>query len=359
MEVNTSRAEAERLLGIAEKLLQGKDFTGSRDFAVLAQETEPLLDGSDQILAVADVLLAAQRRVNNHHDWYAVLQVERRSSDDLDLIKKQYRRLAFLLHPDKNKFAFADVAFRIVAEAWAVISDPGKKMIFDNELNLFSKVDLVAMKNQRGQQQQNQQNHHQQSQNQVRREQEDQQQKLPVRRSSPWAAAAERGVVAAVAERRRDKGISGRRVRTATIFTSTLRLSWTRACGVRTVRGPFTRRLCRLCRHLCRGRRRTTAAGVFFPMTFMVANGEGGKKAGVPNWMPASAPAPAPATVVQDDGDGFVDVPPVNAAPVVTRTGTGTKKREATVEVLDVNTGKKVYFDDNVIRTQFGRSWGD
>ncbi|KAF2299787.1 hypothetical protein GH714_003362 [Hevea brasiliensis] len=103
MNENSNRAEAERLLGIAEKLLQSRDFNGTRDFAVLAQETEPLLEGSDQILAVADVLLSAEKRINNHHDWYAILQIDRRS-DDQELLKKQYRRLALLLHPDKNKF---------------------------------------------------------------------------------------------------------------------------------------------------------------------------------------------------------------------------------------------------------------
>lgn len=143
MEANTSRAEAERLLGVAEKLLQNRDLNGSRDFAVLAQETEPLLDGSDQILSVVDVLLAAERRINNHHDWYGILQVDSRSNDQ-DLIKRQYRRLALLLHPDKNKFAFADQAFRLVAQAWAVLSDVVKKPLYDNELNLFSKIDLTT-----------------------------------------------------------------------------------------------------------------------------------------------------------------------------------------------------------------------
>ena len=138
-----NRAEAERLLGVAEKLLHTRDFNGSKDFAILAQETEPLLDGTDQILAVADVLTAAERRINNHHDWYGILQTDRRS-DDLDLIKKHYRRLALLLHPDKNKFAFADHAFKLVADAWAVLSDPAKKSLYDNELSLFSKVDLAA-----------------------------------------------------------------------------------------------------------------------------------------------------------------------------------------------------------------------
>ncbi|EEF48621.1 uncharacterized protein LOC8268412 [Ricinus communis] len=141
MNENPNRAEAERLLGIAEKLLQSRDFNGTRDFAVLAQETEPLLDGSDQILAVADVLLSSDKRINNHHDWYSILQIDRRS-DDQDLIKKQYRRLALLLHPDKNKFPFADQAFKLVADAWTVLSDSSKKSLYDNELSLFSRVDL-------------------------------------------------------------------------------------------------------------------------------------------------------------------------------------------------------------------------
>ncbi|KAJ9166474.1 hypothetical protein P3X46_021223 [Hevea brasiliensis] len=141
MNENSNRAEAERLLGIAEKLLQSRDFNGTRDFAVLAQETEPLLEGSDQILAVADVLLSAEKRINNHHDWYAILQIDRRS-DDQELLKKQYRRLALLLHPDKNKFPLADQAFKLVADAWAVLSDSGKKLLYDNELSVFSRVDL-------------------------------------------------------------------------------------------------------------------------------------------------------------------------------------------------------------------------
>ncbi|XWS14917.1 hypothetical protein CRYUN_Cryun35bG0050000 [Craigia yunnanensis] len=143
MEENVSRAEALRLLGIAEKLLQNQDFNGSRDFAILAQETEPLLDGSDQILAVDDVLLAAEKRINNHHDWYFILQVDRRSEDN-DLIKKQYHRLALLLHPDKNKFPFADHAFKFVADAWAVLSNSSKKSLYDKELSLFTRIDLSS-----------------------------------------------------------------------------------------------------------------------------------------------------------------------------------------------------------------------
>lgn len=142
--MDPNRAEAERLLGVAEKLLNQRDFMGSKEFAILAQESEPLLDGTDQILAVTDVLLAAERRVTkNQFDWYSILQIDQRS-DDQDLIKKQYRKLALLLHPDKNKFPHADQAFRLVADAWAVLSDPRRKLPYDNEQNIYTRVDLTA-----------------------------------------------------------------------------------------------------------------------------------------------------------------------------------------------------------------------
>lgn len=170
----TTRAEAERLLGIAEKLLRSRDFAGCKEFAVLAQETEPLVDGSDQILAVAQVLLASEKRIGQHSDWYSILQLPHRT-DDSELVRKQYRRFALLLHPDKNKFEFAESAFRLVADAWNVLSDPVQKSAYDKELSFYTKIDLAAMKRQKDLQQQQQQR---QQKNDLSN------QKLPVRRSS-------------------------------------------------------------------------------------------------------------------------------------------------------------------------------
>ncbi|KAF8377364.1 hypothetical protein HHK36_030741 [Tetracentron sinense] len=140
MEGNSNRAEAERCLEIAEKLLVARDLVGSKRFANRAQESCPLHEGSDQILAVADVLLAAEKRINNHLDWYAILQLDRQT-EDLELIKNHYRRLALILNPNKNKVLYADNAFKLVADAWAVLSNPSKKSPYDNELSLFSKID--------------------------------------------------------------------------------------------------------------------------------------------------------------------------------------------------------------------------
>ncbi|KAI3732924.1 hypothetical protein L1987_64136 [Smallanthus sonchifolius] len=162
-----NRAEADRLLGMAEKLLEENDLNAARDFALLAQETEPLLNGSDQILAITDVLIAADKRINdNHHHWYAILQINIHRTDDAEFIKQQYHRLALLVHPDKNKFSFSESAFKIVGDAWSVLSDPAKKSAYDKELFEFLNIDLDTVKNQKEKEVQNQR------------------EKLPVRRNS-------------------------------------------------------------------------------------------------------------------------------------------------------------------------------
>lgn len=128
------RAEALRCLDIAEKLLSTKDLVGSKSFATRARDSDPRLEQADQILAVTDTLLAAENPItNNHLDWYAILQLARRTHDS-ELIASQYRRLALLLNPNRNKFAFADHAFKLISEAWLVLSNPSRKFQFDSEI---------------------------------------------------------------------------------------------------------------------------------------------------------------------------------------------------------------------------------
>ncbi|KAI0507592.1 hypothetical protein KFK09_013718 [Dendrobium nobile] len=141
--------EARRLLEIAEKLLDARDLVGSKRFAERALESDPLLDGVDLTLAVVDVLLASQRRVNNQMDCYAILQLPHPSSsgsatgggggggnEDSLAIKRSYRRLALLLSPDRNRSPLAGPALRFVVEAYAVLSDPAKKSLLDSEIQI-------------------------------------------------------------------------------------------------------------------------------------------------------------------------------------------------------------------------------
>ncbi|MCO5548392.1 hypothetical protein L7F22_001849 [Adiantum nelumboides] len=50
---------------------------------------------------------------------------------ELSAIKKRYRHLALLLHPDKNKHIKAEAAFKLVSEAHACLSDKKKREVFN------------------------------------------------------------------------------------------------------------------------------------------------------------------------------------------------------------------------------------
>ncbi|CAI9753894.1 unnamed protein product [Fraxinus pennsylvanica] len=63
-------------------------------------------------------------------DYYNILKVNRNASDD-DL-KKAYRRLAMIWHPDKNANKLeAEAKFKQISEAYDVLSDPEKRQIYD------------------------------------------------------------------------------------------------------------------------------------------------------------------------------------------------------------------------------------
>ncbi|CAM6045811.1 unnamed protein product [Sphagnum compactum] len=128
MECN--REEAVRAREIAERKFAVHDFSGAKKFLIKAQALFPELEGVSQMLAVVDVHSVAAVRVGgNEMNWYGILQVEQLSDDRL--IKRQYRKLALLLHPDKNKFAGAEAAFKLIGEAFGVLSDKQKRIAHD------------------------------------------------------------------------------------------------------------------------------------------------------------------------------------------------------------------------------------
>ncbi len=62
-------------------------------------------------------------------DYYEVLGVSTTSASDE--IKAQYRKLALKFHPDRNKSAEAGEHFKEISEAYAVLSDPEKRKVYD------------------------------------------------------------------------------------------------------------------------------------------------------------------------------------------------------------------------------------
>ncbi|KAJ6676476.1 hypothetical protein OIU85_009729 [Salix viminalis] len=132
MECN--KEAAFRVKEIAEKKFTKRDIAGARRFALKAQKLYPALDGLPQLLATLDVHMAADNRANGEVDWYRVLDVEPSASEDT--IRSHYRKLALILHPDKNKSVGADGAFNIISEAWNLLSNKAKRIAYDRKRNV-------------------------------------------------------------------------------------------------------------------------------------------------------------------------------------------------------------------------------
>lgn len=67
-------------------------------------------------------------------NFYQVLQVEQKNFALIE-VKKSYRKLALIVHPDKNKAPHASEAFKVVGHAYATLSDSTKKNHYDHLLD--------------------------------------------------------------------------------------------------------------------------------------------------------------------------------------------------------------------------------
>ncbi|KAF9619345.1 hypothetical protein IFM89_006532 [Coptis chinensis] len=127
MECN--RDEATRAKEIAEKKFASKDIAGAKKLALKAQNLYPGLEGLPHMLATFDVYLSAENKIIGELDWYGILGVNPVADDDS--IRKQYKKLALMLHPDKNKSVGGDGAFKMISEAMGVLSDKNKRNEYD------------------------------------------------------------------------------------------------------------------------------------------------------------------------------------------------------------------------------------
>ncbi|KAM6566008.1 hypothetical protein CsatA_025136 [Cannabis sativa] len=126
MECN--KEEALRAREIAEKKMESKEFAVARKIALKAQQLYPDVENISQLLMVCDVHCSAEHKITGDEmDWYGILQVEENA--DESTIKKQYRKFALQLHPDKNKFAGAEAAFKLIGEAQRILLDKDKRLM--------------------------------------------------------------------------------------------------------------------------------------------------------------------------------------------------------------------------------------
>uniref|UniRef100_A0A0D3EY48 J domain-containing protein n=1 Tax=Oryza barthii TaxID=65489 RepID=A0A0D3EY48_9ORYZ len=122
---------------IAAKM-RGEDYAGARTLLLETLQTNPRLDDAFEMLSVLEVLCAAAetraRRPGLGRgrgvDWYRILQVLPR--DDAAKIDAQYRSIVRQVEPVRDDLPGAEAALRLVNDAYAVLSDPAKKVRYDS-----------------------------------------------------------------------------------------------------------------------------------------------------------------------------------------------------------------------------------
>ncbi|KFK38141.1 hypothetical protein AALP_AA3G074800 [Arabis alpina] len=79
-------------------------------------------------------------------DWYLILGIQ--EDAEAKLIRKRYHKLALKIHPDKNNHPKADIAFKLVHEAYLCLSDETKRRCFntDRRKNICMKCSRVSHK---------------------------------------------------------------------------------------------------------------------------------------------------------------------------------------------------------------------
>lgn len=108
---------------LLEKLEQ--QHPGSKDISVLVSVAEVCF------AATKTSCSCAKPQGRKTIDWYCILKVEENA--EIDVVRRRYRQLALLLHPDKNKHPKAETAFKLVSEAYACLSDKRKRAIYNVE----------------------------------------------------------------------------------------------------------------------------------------------------------------------------------------------------------------------------------
>ena len=77
----------------------------------------------------AEQVSTVNKILEHGQDYYKILDASTEVSE-ADL-KKAYRRLALIVHPDKNKATGSGEAFKKVGKAYEILSDPEKKKKYD------------------------------------------------------------------------------------------------------------------------------------------------------------------------------------------------------------------------------------
>ncbi|KAL6176075.1 hypothetical protein ACLB2K_052711 [Fragaria x ananassa] len=126
-------AEALRLKSTAQSKYKASNLKSALKYAKRAHRLCPNLDGVATMVTALEILRTAHKSTPNP-DWYKILQVE--PFTHINTIRTKYKKLAFLLHPDKNPHLCSGEAFKLVVEAFRFLSDRVRRKEYDTKLRV-------------------------------------------------------------------------------------------------------------------------------------------------------------------------------------------------------------------------------
>ena len=138
-EMECNKDEATIAKEIATRKFKEKDSLGGKKFALKAHNLFPSLEGIPQMIATLDVYISAENKVKGEADWYGILGVNPHADDDT--IRKHYRKLALMFHPDKKKSIGSDGAFKLISEAWSILSDKDRRAAHNEKIKVKPQKD--------------------------------------------------------------------------------------------------------------------------------------------------------------------------------------------------------------------------
>lgn len=128
--------EALRFKTLAEDKYKLSNLKSALKYAKRAQHLFPDLGGISEMVTAFKILRAAGKSdgPGGSPEWYKILQVEPFSN--INTIKQQYKKLALILHPDKNSFVASGEAFKLVGDAFRCLSDKIPRKEYDMKLRI-------------------------------------------------------------------------------------------------------------------------------------------------------------------------------------------------------------------------------
>lgn len=136
--------EAIRLKILAEEKFNSSDLNAAQEYSDRAHRLCPAVEGVAEMATAFRILRVAADTAtpDSDPDWYKILDLEPFSH--INSIRKQYKNLALILHPDKNSLEASGEAFKLVNDAFQVLSDRARRKEFDIKLRVALQAGATA-----------------------------------------------------------------------------------------------------------------------------------------------------------------------------------------------------------------------